>query len=330
MLRVSVAPPIRALAQLCVFGLGFALSACESSSDPANATATLENEPGPQTEQIEVIQIGQPTGKDVESTAPDRGLEGTWTGQFRCGQGAINLDILVTRSRSSDLNAVVNFKPTEHSTDNVKGGQWTAAVSFSKNSRYATFQPEEWIDQPSSSHQMLTFKGRLDEPEMFLTGDVIGGAGCSKFRMSRIGAHPYTGQKPATSQEPIESQFDVNRISGNWTGSFSCSGNKLDLSLQIGADNTGNTLADIRFQDPDAPLKSEDSRGHWTAKVEPQGSGDIIDFEPIEWVEKPNSQDQMLLFRGSLSSNQNRIILNVENPNSSCTQITLKRPTHRR
>ena len=255
MSRVSVAPLFRALAGLLWMGQAIVLSACEPSSEPTGAPETVENAPGPQTEQIEVLQIGEPTGRNLETTSPDRGLEGTWTGQFRCGQGAMILDIQVRRDRSSELNAIVNFKPTEHSTDTVKGGQWTAKVSFSENSRYATVQPDEWTDQPTSSHQMLTFKGRLDEPEMFLTGDVIGGAGCSKFRMARVGSHPYTGQQLETGHELAVARFDIHQIAGTWSGSFSCSGNKMDLSLLIYPDDSGNSLADILFQDKVAALK---------------------------------------------------------------------------
>ena len=86
MSRVSVAPLFRALAGLLWMGSAIVLSACEPSSEPTGAPETVENAPGPQTEQIEVLQIGEPTGRNLETTSPDRGLEGTWTGQFRCGQ----------------------------------------------------------------------------------------------------------------------------------------------------------------------------------------------------------------------------------------------------
>ena len=76
MLRVSFAPIVRTRASLFIIAIGLALSACETEPESTSASETINNEAGSETEKIEVLQIGQPSGRNLENTSPDRGLEG--------------------------------------------------------------------------------------------------------------------------------------------------------------------------------------------------------------------------------------------------------------
>jgi hypothetical protein len=309
--------------------LTLAIAACDGSSEhrrdndqDRESSSTL----GASTPEIEIIHIGTPDGKMNEELHVDRGLEGTWTGQYKCGQGAMLLEVGIHRQQSGKLMASIQFDPSEHATDKARGGIWRARVIFTESSRTTTLEPDQWEDQPDPSYQMLLFKGRLDRPEMHLIGDVLGEQSCSKFTLTRKGPHPYTGQVLEETAELEE--VPTGGIHGQWEGSYNCGGNKMGLKLNIRAEAEDSLLADVLFHpaDGDASIMKG---GHWVAKVEENGPGANVQFLPRSWVTQPDEEYEMLEISGRLNESSDKISGDIINQDG-CSSVILRRPVHKR
>jgi hypothetical protein len=308
---------------------GLTLSACDdgpgSKENGQSATATTAPEES-RTPEIEVLHIGTPDGLADETKHPDRGLEGHWVGQYKCGQGAMNLDVQIKRQRGSGLMATVAFEPSKHAVAGVEAGTWQARMIFTESSRIATFEPDSWVDQPDESYQMLLLKGRLDRPELHITGDVLGQQSCSKFTLNRKGAHPYTGIHLEEETEVVE-EVATDGVLGRWAGSYNCGGNKMNLKITVNRQEDESIKADVLFS-PDEGDTSGLTGGHWVAAVEENGPGASIRMVPTTWVTEPDMEYKMLEFSGRLNEDADQITGDIANQ-SGCSNVILRRPSHK-
>jgi hypothetical protein len=196
---------------------------------------------------------------------------------------------------------------------------------FSETSRTATFEPDSWVNQPDPSYQMLLLKGRLDRPELHITGDVLGQQSCSKFTLNRRGSHPYTGLR--LEEEEVVVEVDTDGVFGRWAGSYNCGGNKMNLKITVSPMEDESIKADVIFT-PDAGDTSGLSGGHWVSSVEENGPGANVRMVPTAWVTEPEMEYMMLEFTGRLNEDADQITAVIANQ-SGCSNVILRRPSHK-
>ena len=111
------------------------------------------------------------------------GIEGTWEGQYTCGQGNTGLKLTIKAAEGRTLPAVFAFYPLE---DNPSAARGSYTMVGSLNSAgHLVFKQQAWIDQPPTYHMVdLQVTSPLDEDTDTLSGDVLD-SGCKGFSVRR-------------------------------------------------------------------------------------------------------------------------------------------------
>ena len=112
---------------------------------------------------------------------------GEWQGHYRCAQGGTALDLAITATTPSAVQAVFYFHALA-ANPAVPQGCFMMRGAFDAGTRTITLKPAEWLDHPAFFVR-VGLRGKLSASGQSIQG-MISGPACTSFAVTRSFAAP--------------------------------------------------------------------------------------------------------------------------------------------
>ena len=112
---------------------------------------------------------------------------GDWQGHYKCAQGETALDLEISATTPSKIDAIFYFH-AQQNNPGVPQGCFMMHGSFEAAARMVTLSPAEWLDRPAF-FVSVGLGGTVSPSGDTLSGR-ISGPGCAGFSLTRSFAPP--------------------------------------------------------------------------------------------------------------------------------------------
>ena len=112
---------------------------------------------------------------------------GIWQGQYQCAQGKTALDLQITATTLTKIDAVFYFHALP-ANPSVPRGCFMMHGRFDRKSQTILLNPAEWLDQPPF-FVSVGLRGKVSTSGQILRGTITGPA-CTSFSLTRGFSQP--------------------------------------------------------------------------------------------------------------------------------------------